>query len=692
MGVLHVWAMVAGLLTIGLPVAVHFLTRPKPMRFPLSTIRFVQQAVDQKKSRHRLRDFIILALRTLAVALLALTFARPIFENLASTKIGDDSSLQRVVILDVSQSMAAVTDGIPAIERARVIAADYLSGYQTSANLILAGASPQALFEMPSRNLNLLRDVLAEAAVEPQRIDVSAALKVAGQMLQAVDDNTKTELVIVSDFQRSNWASANFSAIPESCEILFRSVAPQEQADNLGVVDVRFAERAIVGEAVNLEIDLVNFSSVPQICQCSVELDDTSFLIQETCAANSTTTLIKEIEITNSGWKTGVASLLENQDALREDDVLPFALLTESASDIKIVTRTRSQSKRNSTFYLERALNPYSEKIPGQPTVDRVLTGQFDSQSMGQSPLLIFDHPGKLSDQQIEMMASVVRRGRNVLYFASELLDANNLKLFFNELSGDLQSPVEFLPPGNKSSRKDLSIVSVQNKSRPFYVFGDALNDSISGLRFSGGLDTRNLPDGIDEDVLARLSDQSALVFVTRAGAGSVGVVNADLDRSNLIRHQAFVPLVNELIDLLMETGGRRETSYCGETLTRVLPASVQDPDRLRFEPLEMGGVLRRSGIGVVWTNNNPIGPGLTKILDGEECVFAISTTIPPEESDLRALDGDTLTERLATGRMTSFHGVGDRLATIDYGWVWCAVLVLILMIVEVGCLTWFKT
>ncbi len=44
------------------PVAVHFLTRPRPVRLPLSTIRFVQEAVKQRRTRNRLRDALILAL------------------------------------------------------------------------------------------------------------------------------------------------------------------------------------------------------------------------------------------------------------------------------------------------------------------------------------------------------------------------------------------------------------------------------------------------------------------------------------------------------------------------------------------------------------------------------------------------------------------------------------------------------
>ena len=69
---LHPWAILIGAIAAGLPVAVHLLTRPRPVRMPLSTLRFVHEAVRQRAARHRLRDFLILALRTVAVLLIAL--------------------------------------------------------------------------------------------------------------------------------------------------------------------------------------------------------------------------------------------------------------------------------------------------------------------------------------------------------------------------------------------------------------------------------------------------------------------------------------------------------------------------------------------------------------------------------------------------------------------------------------------
>src|SRR5579872_3747178 len=142
---LHWWAIGLGFAAAGLPVAIHFLTRPRPLRVPLSTLRFVEEAMRQRRARHRLRDAIVLSLRTLAVLLIAFAVARPFFGHAASQAADDSASVARVVLLDVSQSMAAAHRGVQVFERARPLAGkqlEFRSGMK--ADLVLAGARPMA--------------------------------------------------------------------------------------------------------------------------------------------------------------------------------------------------------------------------------------------------------------------------------------------------------------------------------------------------------------------------------------------------------------------------------------------------------------------------------------------------------------------------------------------------------------------
>src|SRR6476620_10730168 len=101
MTLLHPWALFGGL-AIALPVLIHWLTRPRPARIPFSTIRFLQEVVRQRRARYRLRDYLILLLRTVAVLLLAAAFCRPLIGPKPLVVEQSSADTSRVVLVDQS--------------------------------------------------------------------------------------------------------------------------------------------------------------------------------------------------------------------------------------------------------------------------------------------------------------------------------------------------------------------------------------------------------------------------------------------------------------------------------------------------------------------------------------------------------------------------------------------------------------
>src|SRR5207302_3332113 len=134
-----------------------------------------------RRARLRLRDLLILLLRIAAVALIALAFARPF--SRATTPLAADAGTDtvRVVVLDQSASMAAGSGGIASIDRARPIAARWLDGSGARGALVLAGAQPRTVFDRPSSNWGALKDEAASAPALPERLNLSAAINLAGE-------------------------------------------------------------------------------------------------------------------------------------------------------------------------------------------------------------------------------------------------------------------------------------------------------------------------------------------------------------------------------------------------------------------------------------------------------------------------------------------------------------------------------
>src|SRR5688500_14141582 len=94
------WMLVA-LGAVGLPVLIHYLTRARPRRIVFPPCKFLQEACAGQQAVHRLRTWILLAVRTLAVLAIVLLFARP-FLKPAGTSGTVPAARRVVLILDSS--------------------------------------------------------------------------------------------------------------------------------------------------------------------------------------------------------------------------------------------------------------------------------------------------------------------------------------------------------------------------------------------------------------------------------------------------------------------------------------------------------------------------------------------------------------------------------------------------------------
>src|SRR5574341_639725 len=103
-------AFLFGLLAASLPVLIHLLTRRKLQRVQFPAVRFILLSQKRISRSYRLRHWILLALRTLAVMLLALLLANPIFQTGAGLFAGG-GPVSLVLLLDNSLSMTWSGDG-----------------------------------------------------------------------------------------------------------------------------------------------------------------------------------------------------------------------------------------------------------------------------------------------------------------------------------------------------------------------------------------------------------------------------------------------------------------------------------------------------------------------------------------------------------------------------------------------------
>ena len=204
---------------------------------------------------------------------------------------------------------------------------------------------------------------------------------------------------MVSDFQRTAWAKADFSPLPADTHIQLESTAPAEPPANLAILRVDGRAAGSQG-SMQLDVEVGNYS--PTARKVTVEVAAGQFDaggLTGTCPPGRRTTLSEEIGVRRPGWQTGEARLVGVDDALAADNVCPFVLQVRPQPTYVLMTRQTKGRKATSSLFLECALAPTLRKDGRRdnqsPSVVRMDPASFDHAALAAGDLILLDHPGQ---------------------------------------------------------------------------------------------------------------------------------------------------------------------------------------------------------------------------------------------------------------------------------------------------------
>ncbi|GAC1421424.1 MAG: hypothetical protein NVSMB62_16340 [Acidobacteriaceae bacterium] len=220
MGFFAPWFL-AGLFAVGLPVYVHLLRRQATVPRRVSSLMFFEQGTQSSVRHRRLRHYVLFALRTLLVLLLALTFAQPFLRH--SSVLASDKLL--VVAIDDSYSMHAGTGGATRLEEAKRRALAVLAGRTGGQKAqVIALGSQMRILTQPIQDGAALR--AAVEGITPGDGHGTFGELGRGMRTMAETVHTPIELHLFSDMQASNMPG-NFAemVMPGTVELVLHPVA-----------------------------------------------------------------------------------------------------------------------------------------------------------------------------------------------------------------------------------------------------------------------------------------------------------------------------------------------------------------------------------------------------------------------------------------------------------------------------------
>jgi len=720
MGFLHPVALVIGGGLLALPIAVHLLTRPRPIRFPFSALRFLESVLRQRRFFSRLRDVLILALRGLLLVAVAGAFARPLLQGRVGAAAQDVA--QRLVVLDVSRSMNARRGGVRVFDRARAEALRYLSRVaDMRVNVIFAGAAPRAVFDTFSTNHLALQAEVRRAEVREEELDARGALAQAAHMLASAESPGKGQVVIVTDLQQTNWSKVSDIQFPADVDVIVEYVGLGPEVGNLAVADVAAKGRSEVGGVARAAVEVSNFSNADQVRTVQLTAAGRVYHQEVRCGAGQSAAAVFDIPadqpagVADEGWVTGSAQILEARDALPSDDTRHFAFKLAEAPTFALIAREDPTQVGTSAYFLSRLLCPGFTR-PGERG-ERVLwveAGSLTSAALAEADMLVINGPGRLEDASLELLADLLLRGRPVFYVVSGVADVENLHRLEEICGGALKLPVRFSAWTEESGSAataggapdgGFTLSHVQASLRPFSEFGDALERLTRGVTAARILKTTEDASGVPEDVLARWSDGSAAMVCTDVGNGRLVIWNCDLLRSSLPRSPFFIVLVRELtLMLLADRFGVESALPVGAARVLAVPPGAEStqglsligPDGVAIEQLE----LQEGATGATWRWAEVGPPGVYRVVRGESTLLAVATACPAAESDLRPMPAAEVAKGLALGSevpgrkptvtVLGLEGGAERSETYEV-WPWLVVAALVVILLELGTLKFFR-
>ncbi len=416
-------ALFAGFAAVALPLLIHLFSRRRYPLVDFSSLRFLKILQRQQMRKLQIRQWILLLLRTLAVALIAFAFVRPALNLQSGEGFLTAGRIGAAIVIDGSGSMLARDAEGAAFQKAKRAAREVISTLTPGDRLIviLARGRPEVLVEGSVSPDSLYLQPLWDAAAWAGTADLKSAVEEGIDFLLSGDD-FRREIYLVSDFT----APVTLPPAPQGVNLSFIPIL-QRPRDNIAVKEVKIASEILEpDQPVDLEVTLSNPGNRDrEDIYYSLYLEGKR--VGEgvvTLAAGGEVKRTHSIQPEGAGLLEGMVQI-ETMDALILDNRRYFCFFIPDNVNVLLVGAPGADRE------LRLALEA-SRQQGGPIQVSETTPQQWDSRPLGRFDVLIFNDPARFNAAQAQRLTHFVQNGGGILIFPGDRSDpaALNRSLF----------------------------------------------------------------------------------------------------------------------------------------------------------------------------------------------------------------------------------------------------------------------
>lgn len=662
-----------GLFAAAIPIIIHLLTLRKLKTVEFSTLQFLKELQKTKMRRVKIRQWLLLALRTLLVIATVLAFSRPALRgSLAGFGLGTTTHARTtiVILLDDSPSMSVRNERGMQFTQAKDLAQQILGLVQEGDEAYVLPFSHlrhTAAF-VPSHDAASLKKMLTHLSPSYESVPLREVLGVAAKIL-AESKNVNRELYLLTDAQASQLQQprADTTDLFDDHVKLFladvqrgNTSAPQ----NAGITNASVTSKIItLHKPVVLQATIHNAGPAPlRNAVLSVYLDGAR-VSQHSLDVAPGGTVSPTLSVTpkRPGLLTGYLQI--EDDALEADNKRWFTLNVPKTI-VVLCTGASSTATRIATLAL--TLDADSAGT-GLFSVDEIPETQLSSRDLSRYDLLLLSNVQDFSTGEAERIEQFVSAGGGVLMFAGNEMNITNYNQVLFARLGIPQ--VRTMPPELERGRGEsfLSFSKIEFDHPLFTGLFDrpiakGVKPSIESPRIFKTL----VPGvGTKGNSIITLSDGTSFLTEYEHGEGKILLfsVEAGTTWSDFPLKGIFVPLLYRSGQYLAQ-GAPSPSVTAGEEM-RVNIRLKQRSDRDRFVLRSPSGVDERvvpqfasSSGAATFSSTSLTEPGIYELRRGpssheSDLLTAIAVNISADETDLRHADTQELEAFFATVGLT---------------------------------------
>ncbi len=574
-------AMLAGLVTIVLPVIAHLLSKRRHDVVNWGAMQFLQLG-QKTKRRIRFQDLLLLLLRMALLACLVFALARPNGRGAFFAKLGKPVGRDVVFVLDGSGSMGwsedAQTPHAAGIQWIHEAIEELNPGDTVS--ILDARSRNRRLIHPPTSDMSYVRKVLDQIPEPTGRSNLTEAVLDSLRIL-ATTDNVTREAVILTDGQAFPWELDDEFGLQRIDDLLQQPDVPpsvslvnlsteEEDRSNTSVGRIELSrEMTVPGFPIQFRTTIRQSGGVATQKAVSLSIND-----QPSPDSTRIVNLLSNgealVEFEHVFTSTGYfrVSLNIEEDNLQQDDQSEAVIVVLNGIPVVLVNGSSNLDEtRSDAFFLKSAFAASGEESPWIRS-EVVTPNQLNADVLNRNRIAILCNVESVTAKQELELIDFVLAGGGLILASGEAVDASNWNAF------EFEEGIPFLPAKfveieqeDLASEQLVTIESLSLKAPWLQRFRKDRGVDFWNARFSNwwklkpndfSLDEPTQPDE-DEDhnetqptllELIKFTNDQPYMLSRRLGEGTIIQLAAPLDAdwSTLPARNDFVPFVHELV------------------------------------------------------------------------------------------------------------------------------------------------